>query len=191
MRTNKLGKTKSVAHCSFAILGFFLSSADIRAYAGAIADDTTKTSTFSCDKRVELMSFASQSWCTLTFANQIRNSCYAVVHSVPLAGKQCSWQGCARLSLVGKPATLNSSSVVEYGIKTSIPAGTTFETVPNGVLPKYPFPRHYLRAGDALTARRSCPSNPLNLPAGVLSEICGASDDVLKLNMYWSCLMSF
>lgn len=188
----KFRNEKRLTLCALG-LAVTLAFGTLTAEAGSISDDigSTEAQPFSCDNRVEQWSTANSNWCSRTTADRIRTSCFVVIHSTPLLGRQCSWQGCQNFSLIGQPATLSGSSIVEYGLPTVMPAGTTYESVSGGILPKRPYPRHYLKAGAALTAKRACPSNPLNLPSDVHSAICNASGDVLNLNMYWSCLQSF
>jgi hypothetical protein len=97
---------------------------------------------------------------------------------------------------VGKAAALVSGKVVEYGITTAPPTGTIYETVADGVLPKRPFPRHYMKVSDALKAVRACGTtnpNPLGLPTDIHSAICAPTIGYSELqarselNMYWRC----
>ncbi|NBW81692.1 hypothetical protein EBR21_08050 [bacterium] len=183
--------------CAAALL---LVASALEAKAGSISDDVSTSTTFSCDNRVEMWSSTDISWCTADIANKIRNSCYVVVHPKPgtLSGRECSWQGCGQFSLVGKAATIVNGKVVEYGITTSPPTGTIYETVTDGVLPKRPYPRHYMKAGDAIKAAKACGTtnpNPLGLPSDVYNSICaptmGYSELLSRsdLNMYWRCAM--
>lgn len=166
----------------------------VTSFAGSITDDPSEAGSTRglCDKRFELRTTLDMNWCTSAKAAEIKAGCFVVVHKTALTGKQCSWQGCGQLSLIGRPASIASGSYInEYGVLSTFPAGTTFERVSNGFLPKRPHSRHYLKAGDALTARRACPGNPLNLPSDVRDVICGAQAAALDLNMYWSCLNSY
>jgi hypothetical protein len=174
------------------------------AWGGSIAgEDITGLSTaFSgCDVRRVLVESANVSFCTKAVQASIRDQCYVVVHAgvgERRKASECSWQGCESISFVGAPAQLSSNqlSFIEYGIETPrndapfARIGTT-----NNVLPKSPYPRHYMTAGDALTALNACSSttnkNPLNLPEEVRTAICrestAAGREKLKMNPYWLC----
>ena len=176
---------------SFLILALLMFvSAPSPVFAGAIAGDEGES---SCDRRRLMSEDSNLGFCVSSERTRIGESCYIVVHSVPLSGRKCSWQGCGYLSLVGKPAKLTdmSSKFEEYGSKfPRNNASFAGASDGSGVLPKYPYPRHYLTVKEAQQALSGCPGNPLSLPESVRAAICNAETNMLRLNPYWHCYIS-
>jgi len=156
-------------------------------FAGSVTGSQAySTSGSSCDNRINL-SGSDLTFCSAQMKKFIRESCYVAVNTIPTKGRECGWQGCGYLYLVGKPPKLSGESFDEYGVLT--PHNGAYRDMGGGLLlPKRPFARHYLKAGEALDAKRACPANPQGLPADVLGAICAAEGDVLQLNPYWLCM---
>jgi len=152
---------------------------------------------FSCDNRSNLTSsFAA--WCTVVNANLIKNKCVVVVHvNSPVAN--CGWQGCGFMSFVNERPLFQNNNVVEYGISTpsgvsNLPADWEFNN--GSVMPKAPFPRHYLTVDQFVAERQKCKTLPPaqisnEIAAGsVLGRICGVTPEVMTLNPYYFCMLN-
>ncbi|MEN9528508.1 MAG: hypothetical protein RI932_381 [Pseudomonadota bacterium] len=167
-----------------------------RADAGAISGSNSQAANFNCDSRKAIVDKGFSSWCTSVNAKIIKNKCVVVIHlNSPV--ENCGWQGCGHLSFVNERPKLIQNNVVEYGIST--PSGVTappFTWEPNNgtVMPKAPFPRHYLSVDQFVGERSKCATlTPAILAAdaksgGVLAKLCNVSKDVLDLNPYYFCM---
>lgn len=153
---------------------------------------------FSCDSR---QTFAKSfgSWCTNVNAQIIKNKCVVAVHvNAPI--QNCGWQGCGFISFVNeRPILTDAGIVLEYGIPT--PSGVTqippaWEFQNGTVMPKAPFPRHYLtvdqfKAERAKCALMSVADRDAEIAKGsVLGKICGVSESTMSLNPYYLCMVN-
>lgn len=167
-----------------------------RVEAGAISGSNSQPANFSCDNRKAIADKSFSSWCTSVNANIIKSKCVVVIHlNSPV--ENCGWQSCGHLSFVNERPKLLQNNVVEYGIST--PSGVqtppfTWELSNGTVMPKAPFPRHYLSVEQFVGERSKCATlTPAIIAAdaktgGVLAKICNVSKDVLDLNPYYFCM---
>jgi hypothetical protein len=166
------------------------------AKAGSNSGSALSTVGFSCDNRTSVAgNFAG--WCTTVNANLIKNKCVVVVHvNSPI--QNCGWQGCGYMSFVNERPLLQNNNVVEYGIATpsgvsNLPAAWEFNS--GSVMPKAPFPRHYLTVDQFVMEREKCKKQPQTvinneIAAGtVLGRICGVTPEVMSLNPYYFCML--
>lgn len=150
---------------------------------------------FSCDIRTTIAK-SFDAWCTNVNANLIKNKCVVAVHvSAPI--ENCGWQGCGHVSFVNDRPLLQNNNVIEYGISTpsgltSVPPEWDFQ---NGtVMPKSPFPRHYLTVDQFVAEKEKCSKLSRSaLDAEVakgsaLGKICSISDATMSLNPYYFCM---
>ncbi|MEN9809756.1 MAG: hypothetical protein RLZZ488_1323 [Pseudomonadota bacterium] len=151
----------------------------------------------SCDNRKTIdSSFAS--WCTTPTAEIIKNKCVVVIHAQQI--QNCGWQGCGFVSFVNERPRLAGGSVNEYGIAT--PAGFTgappasWEANAALVMPKSPFPRHYLTVSQFIAERAKCAAltpqaRSSEIASGtILGKICSVSPDTLNFNPYYYCMVN-
>lgn len=154
--------------------------------AGSISDGNAENSQALCDKRISLELALTANFCTEQTRDSILDKCYVVVHDAALSGRECSWQGCKSMSLVGQPAQLSDDHFVEYGIPTKR-QNAPYVQLDDGVLPQSPFKRHYMTVRTALEARRK-QCKRTGLPKDVESKLCEIGDATLKFNPYFACL---
>ncbi len=166
------------------------------AKAGSNSGSSLSSVGFSCDNRKSVASnFAA--WCTPVNANLIKNKCVVVVHvNSPI--QNCGWQGCGYMSFVNERPLLQNNNVVEYGIASpsgvsNLPAAWEFSS--GSVMPKAPFPRHYLTVDQFVMEREKCKTKSQavinnEIAAGtVLGRICGVTPEVMSLNPYYFCMI--
>ncbi|MEY3901401.1 MAG: hypothetical protein RL189_707 [Pseudomonadota bacterium] len=158
---------------------------------------TTSIGGMSCDNRKTIDSSLA-SWCTTPTAEIIKNKCVVVIHASQI--QNCGWQGCGFISFINERPTLASGSVNEYGIST--PAGFTgappasWEANGALVMPKSPFPRHYLTVSQFISERTRCAAltpqaRASEIASGsVLGKICSVSPDHMNLNPYYFCMVN-
>lgn len=151
----------------------------------------------SCDNRKTIdANFAS--WCTTPTAQIIKDKCVVVIHSSQIPN--CGWQGCGFMSFVNERPTISGGMVNEYGIST--PAGFTgtvppsWEPAGSSVMPKAPYPRHYLTVTQFLSERAKCSAlAPATLTqeissGTVLGRICSLTQNTMNLNPYYFCMVN-
>lgn len=121
--------------------------------AGSISDNENDKYSQTCDRRVTLEKALTSQFCTEQMRDMILDQRYVVVHREVLSGHECSWQGCKSLSLVGQPAKLRGEFFIEYGMPTKR-EDAPYLKLDEGILPQFPFKRHYITARTALEARK-------------------------------------
>lgn len=139
-----------------------------------------------CDQSVSMKVALSPQFCTSERKALIAEECYLIIHSSQEAVRPCTWKGCGIFSVVGQPAKIEGNNFVEYGIATPH-MGAPYDTVTSGVLPQRPFPRQYMKLGNALKAiDAKCVG--MSLPTDVSEKLCGIPDSSLSLSPYLNCL---
>lgn len=177
---------KSFAALMVQCLVLLLTSASQPAHAGSISDSEDGNSLRRCDRRITMQQALSAEFCTEQMRDTILDQCFVIVHENELSGRQCSWQGCKSLSLVGQAAALSGEHFVEYGVRARR-GDAPYIQVDDGVLPQHPYMRHYITARTALEARnKRC--RKTGLPSTVENKLCQLNDAALTLNPYFACL---
>ena len=170
--------------------GVLLLAGSLDAYAGSVNNSAASATNVNCDDR---RSHLEMSWCTQAVADNLFNSCYAVIHMQPEQVKKCDWQGCGPLSLVGQKAKVSGDSVVEYGVSTphagasNPPASWQRNATSNEVLPKSPYLRHYLTLSEFVAERAKC-GNPSALSNPVTEKVCQVDPKAFDMNVYFYCM---
>ncbi|NBX16199.1 MAG: hypothetical protein EBR09_02410 [Proteobacteria bacterium] len=160
-----------------------LSSFPLPAIAGSVGNSAYQSSAvFDCDKRERFIQ------CTAEMKQHVLDKCYVVVHSKNRP--DCSWQSCGAMSVVQQRAKIVDSNVIEYGVKTAIPAEIAANPPADWgcdaqraeCLPKSPsYERSYYTVREALALRSNSSASSDALK---LSQI---PEDVLDANPYLEC----
>ena len=165
---------------------FCMAALSLPVRAGSVSDASAGHTAAFCDRRISLAEALAPAFCTKDNKEKILDQCFVVIHSAALKGRECSWQGCDMVSVVGEPAKLNGSNFVEYGVSAKH-NNAPYVRVDGGVLPKFPFERHYMTLREALDVRKK-QCRDTNLPAGIEEELCKPKNDLIKLNPFIGCL---
>jgi hypothetical protein len=160
-----------------------LSSLPLPAIAGSVGNSAYQSSAvFDCDKRERFIQ------CTAEMKKHVLDKCYVVVHAKNRS--DCSWQSCGTMSVVQQRAKIEDSNVIEYGVKTAIPAEIAAnppaswgcDALKAECLPKSPsYERSYYTVREALALRKN---SSASADALKLSQI---PEEVLNANPYLEC----
>lgn len=150
------------------------------AWGGSIGGSSSAGTTALCDQRVQSI------MCTRELKEKILDGCYFA--EVP-NGKQCTWQTCKGLSVVGQlptyePIDSKSGYLVEYGVKTPINKDQVRCLKGNSDC----FPQYNARMYFTVRAGLDLRQNPTKHPLG--KYFAGVDDVLLKGNPYLNCATS-
>lgn len=183
---------------TIAVLSYPVLLVQQQANAGSNNGSIAQATGFSCDNRETLLK-NFDSWCTSVNAKIIQQKCLVVLH-MKSPVENCGWQGCGNVSLVNDRPKLSGNDVVEYGIRTprgvgNLPPDWNYNPADTTILPKSPFPRHYLTVTDFASQRAKCAQmtadarNQEITSGSPLGRVCTLSVDVMSFNPYYFCMI--
>ena len=158
------------------------------AFAGSVGGARSGQTSLGidCDRRERFIN------CTELEKSHVLDKCYVVVHEQ--RRNDCTWQSCGFVSVVQKRPRLVNNEIDEYGIKTNISqyrsgSGSLPDDwrrnasgfAPNEIVPKSPYPRHYLTVREALELRKTSDGS------SAAERIRSVPQDVIDSNPYLEC----